>query len=188
MKCENCNKEHDGSYGSGRFCSAKCSRSFSSKKQDKSKIKQAMAEASLKYFNKPHFCIICGAEYHTKDYSRKECFDCRPETIKRIKTEKMLPDSILDISKRTAMKIVHRMKLPCSCCGIYIDGIHWDFHHIIPKKEGGQDDMMNITYICPNCHRIAHSNKDLLQRPLVSIKQQLQELHLDWHNFYYVQK
>lgn len=29
--CENCNKEHDGSYGSGRFCEIKCSRSFSTK-------------------------------------------------------------------------------------------------------------------------------------------------------------
>jgi len=24
--CENCNKKHDGSYGSGRFCSAHCRR------------------------------------------------------------------------------------------------------------------------------------------------------------------
>jgi len=31
MKCENCNKEHDGSYGSGRFCSSKCARGFSTK-------------------------------------------------------------------------------------------------------------------------------------------------------------
>lgn len=29
--CENCNSEHDGKYGSGRFCSAKCSKSFSTK-------------------------------------------------------------------------------------------------------------------------------------------------------------
>ena len=27
--CELCNKEHDGTYGSGRFCCAKCARSFS---------------------------------------------------------------------------------------------------------------------------------------------------------------
>lgn len=31
MLCENCSKVHDGSYGSGRFCSAKCARGFSSK-------------------------------------------------------------------------------------------------------------------------------------------------------------
>lgn len=31
MKCENCNKEHGGSYGSGRFCSKSCRMSFISK-------------------------------------------------------------------------------------------------------------------------------------------------------------
>ena len=29
MKCENCGNEHDGSYGSGRFCSAHCRRVWS---------------------------------------------------------------------------------------------------------------------------------------------------------------
>ena len=31
MKCENCGKEHNGEYGSGRFCCNKCARAFSSK-------------------------------------------------------------------------------------------------------------------------------------------------------------
>jgi len=35
MKCENCDNEHDGSYGSGRFCSVKCARSFSTKNKRK---------------------------------------------------------------------------------------------------------------------------------------------------------
>ena len=35
MNCENCGNSHDGSYGSGRFCSAKCSRSFSTKNKRK---------------------------------------------------------------------------------------------------------------------------------------------------------
>lgn len=25
MNCQNCSKEHDGTFGSGRFCSRKCS-------------------------------------------------------------------------------------------------------------------------------------------------------------------
>jgi hypothetical protein len=29
MFCQRCEKSHDGKYGSGRFCSAKCARSFS---------------------------------------------------------------------------------------------------------------------------------------------------------------
>lgn len=30
MKCENCDSLHDGTYGSGRFCTIKCARTFSS--------------------------------------------------------------------------------------------------------------------------------------------------------------
>lgn len=30
-KCEVCGKQHDGSYGSGRFCGRKCARSFSTR-------------------------------------------------------------------------------------------------------------------------------------------------------------
>ena len=31
MKCEYCNEEHKGTYGSGRFCSVKCARGYSTK-------------------------------------------------------------------------------------------------------------------------------------------------------------
>ena len=31
--CENCKNEHDGQYGSGRFCSSKCARGFSTKEK-----------------------------------------------------------------------------------------------------------------------------------------------------------
>jgi len=35
MVCEYCEKEHDGSYGSGRFCSNSCARGFSTKNKRK---------------------------------------------------------------------------------------------------------------------------------------------------------
>ena len=35
MICETCGKEHDGSYGSGRFCCQACARSFSTSKNRK---------------------------------------------------------------------------------------------------------------------------------------------------------
>ena len=31
MKCEYCTGDHDGSYGSGRFCNPGCARGFSTK-------------------------------------------------------------------------------------------------------------------------------------------------------------
>jgi len=35
MKCENCQEEHQGEYGSGRFCTCKCARGFSTKAKRK---------------------------------------------------------------------------------------------------------------------------------------------------------
>jgi len=32
-----------------------------------------------------------------------------------------------------------------------------DTHHVIPRSEGGLDAAENVTYLCPNCHRLAHS-------------------------------
>lgn len=35
MKCEKCGKEHNGDYGSGRFCNSKCARGFSTTEKRK---------------------------------------------------------------------------------------------------------------------------------------------------------
>lgn len=47
MKCENCNKEHDGSYGSGRFCSKSCKQQYIIKPKE----------------NKHYCCRFCGKEF-----------------------------------------------------------------------------------------------------------------------------
>lgn len=49
MKCELCNKEHDGKYGSGKFCQEKCSRAHSTRNDNFSELKKSV-------------CIICGIE------------------------------------------------------------------------------------------------------------------------------
>lgn len=66
MKCENCNKEHDGSYGSGRFCCESCARSYSRK--------------SVKGGTKIVQCITCGKDIEvSKHASAKQCKcnDCK---------------------------------------------------------------------------------------------------------------
>lgn len=51
--CENCENEHDGSYGSGRFCSTKCSRGFSTKsKRLEINVKLAKAATGRQGWNK----------------------------------------------------------------------------------------------------------------------------------------
>ena len=47
MKCENCGKEHDGSYGSGRFCSESCKQQYNLKPKE----------------NKHYCCKFCGKEF-----------------------------------------------------------------------------------------------------------------------------
>ena len=184
MKCERCGKEHDGSFGSGRFCSKACANTRYITEEQRKKTRSSVKESHEKYFQKGCKCEKCGNIFHTKDYSRRFCFDCLPTTIKHTPGKKD-PKSILDVSKRTTMKILKRMNLPCSCCSFHLDGIQLDIHHIVPKSKGGTDDMSNLTYICPNCHRIAHTNATLLQRPLVPITTQLEETEFNWKEFYY---
>lgn len=71
MICELCKKDHDGSYGSGRFCSEKCSRKFSTK----SDIKKTKIVC----------CIDCGDQLEVdKRASDKQCkcYNCRKNKIK----------------------------------------------------------------------------------------------------------
>jgi len=66
-KCEKCSKEHNGDYGSGRFCSQQCAISFSSSKC-----------IGTKKVN----CIECGTElYVDKRASSKvcKCDNCRKQ-------------------------------------------------------------------------------------------------------------
>lgn len=90
--------------------------------------------------------------------------------------------SILSVSTRTIHKIIARASLACSLC-------NWnqatgDIHHIIEISEGGSNDMSNLIYVCPNCHRCIHQLGDKFKT-----KEDLYELSLDktfpnWLEFY----
>lgn len=182
--CERCGKEHDGSYGSGRFCSQSCANTRYVSDAQKKKTRLTVKAAFEKHFQDGCKCEKCGKVFHSKDYSRKLCFDCQPTTIKHTKGKES-PTSILDVSLRTVSKIIKRMELPCSCCGFFVKGVMFDIHHISPKSKGGTNNMDNLAYICPNCHRIAHTDSSLLVKPLVSLEQQLKERGKDWKDYYY---
>jgi hypothetical protein len=83
MKCENCGCKHDGSYGSGRFCSTKCSRGFSTK----AKRKEINEKVSKSLKEKSHFhgklkkkeiyheivCKGCKTTFSTLNINQKYC-------------------------------------------------------------------------------------------------------------------
>jgi len=66
MYCENCEKEHDGSYGSGRFCDKKCACVFSTK----SKRKEINAKISETLSGRPKTS-------RNRKYSRIAYFNCK---------------------------------------------------------------------------------------------------------------
>lgn len=84
MKCENCETNHDGTYGSGRFCTSKCARGFSTKgkrslineKVSKKLIgsvphnKGIVSELTLK---KEIECPYCKEIFMQKHYKQKLC-------------------------------------------------------------------------------------------------------------------
>lgn len=83
--CENCGNEHNGEYGSGRFCSIKCSRGFSTKakrKEINGKVSKSLKKepyeiickncGKIFYKKRKHikFCSVsCSSSFHMKDKS-----------------------------------------------------------------------------------------------------------------------
>ncbi len=81
MNCENCNNIHNGNYGTGRFCSQSCARSFSTKKS-KNKKKTIFCVncnepiiVSLRSTNKL-YCIECKMKGFGNQYETRICPIC----------------------------------------------------------------------------------------------------------------
>ena len=58
MKCENCECKHSGEYGSGRFCSTKCSRGFATKSKRK-EINEKVSLAAKRNQPRSYVDIVC---------------------------------------------------------------------------------------------------------------------------------
>jgi endogenous inhibitor of DNA gyrase (YacG/DUF329 family) len=86
-KCLKCEKEHDGSFGSGKYCSRACANSRSWSKEDKerksnsakssNKVKQANKQPRKRYrqlLRKKAICPICNKGFEiTKGKEKKYC-------------------------------------------------------------------------------------------------------------------
>ncbi len=62
MKCEYCEKEHDGSFGTGRFCSSSCRSKYGS-----SKVKNHKCNFSIRPAKKEGWqCVHCSKSFRTR--------------------------------------------------------------------------------------------------------------------------
>ena len=84
-KCEYCGKEHNGSYGSGRFCSKQCSKDYISSKNRnahnpkvKAHLDKLRIEGKVNHPRAPYGtwkCSLCGKIFDTK--SKMQTHRCR---------------------------------------------------------------------------------------------------------------
>jgi hypothetical protein len=150
-----------------RFCSQKCANVHNHSDEQRKK-----ASESLKAFYQKHPMRL----------SQKT----REKIGKTINREHREPKSILDFSSRTTQKVLRRIKkdfkFGCSLC--QWDEDICDLHHIIPTSKNGSDKNSNVTYICPNCHRLVHSGKISVEK-LISLENFLKLNEINWHNYFY---
>jgi hypothetical protein len=151
MNCENCNEEHDGSYGSGRFCSSYCARCFSSKEKREEINKKVSQTLKQKYAHNEIKIVL--PEWTTKVRSKhsaslRKFYANKRQIIENLPyDERPLNCKIKYIWKKFGNR--------CTNCGYeYTDPISkkgpFEIHH----RDGNHDNWseQNLTVLCLNCH------------------------------------
>ncbi len=159
MKCENCGIDHDGSYGSGRFCSCKCARGFGTKEKRK-EINEKVSKKLTKY--EKNFCQICGIEL-TKKNNTKLCKEHR-YLYKKYDNQYYY---IKDYRNKIKEKSVEYKGGKCFICGYDKCNRSLQFHHQNPSEkdfdfnrirnwERVKKELDKCILVCANCHAEIH--------------------------------
>lgn len=168
--CLYCNQPFNTRETRRKFCSRKCAGFYNNKPNSK----KATDEVKLKISN-------ALKQYYQKNpgmNSRGEKHSIAVGKSTKGKYNEN-PQSLLHLSKRTMIKIMHRLNIPCSLCGWN----EWtsDIHHINGKKIPDCDNHNNLSYICPNCHRLVHAGK-ITKDKLIALSDYLGDR---WKDYYY---
>jgi len=172
--CENCNKEHDETYASGRFCSIFCSHSWTAKQniEEKNlKRSKALSKNVNHVYIKKEFtgeCLSCKQKISKKKkYCSVKCQQRYKHTeyIKRWKNgEENGITYNYTVSDHIKKYLLEKYDNKCSKCGWceinpYIGHTILEVEHINGKADDNRED--NLLILCPNCHTLTKTYKAL---------------------------
>ena len=139
MKCIKCNNEHDGSFGSGKYCSRACANSRVRTEEVKKKISEGV-KASEQF--------VRGNREKYIDYKELG------KKLKQIADNKILEAEYNTLTyDRLKKRIVLEQNQKCNHCGID----EWNGKPIVLELEHidgnhSNNERENLEAICPNCH------------------------------------
>jgi 5-methylcytosine-specific restriction endonuclease McrA len=98
-------------------------------------------------------CINCGKGFraeHARDRIRKYCSQkCRRHY--RFQQSKVIHGRTDKFNAKVQKILGH----DCAVCGYFNDKAVCDVHHIVPRKNGGSNELTNVIVLCARCHREA---------------------------------
>lgn len=151
-----------------KFCNSSCSAKYNNKNRKlKKSSKEKISHSLKKHFNdNPRF------SQPKKDFFWAGIKTSRHKFLKN-------PKNLYELSSRTRIKILERLEISCSKCGW--DCCIGDMHHIQGRKIKDCHNHNNLSYLCPNCHRLVH--KGLINiNNLISMEEQIGD---EWKKHYY---
>jgi hypothetical protein len=160
--CENCTLEHDGSYGSGRFCNAKCARAFSTK-ADRQAISQRVSQALIGRKVGGSTPPIFTVRPETAD-GRRRISEANISRTTKILLAWVIPWSLGQVEPKgyrmVRRGLIHLRGEKCEICGWAekhpISGsIPLHVHH----KDGDHrnNGYNNLELLCPNHHSLTEN-------------------------------
>lgn len=150
MICEKCGKEHNGNYGSGRFCSLKCSKSFSTSlnRQEISAKLSGKVKTGGKNFSSE-------ADNRRRKYSKEDREKSRVAFAEK-KYNEYLNTSFDDLSlKLKKRRVIEEQGGVCLWCG----NNHWLSQTLVLELDhidgnNTNHNRNNLRALCPNCHSL----------------------------------
>ena len=105
MKCENCGNEHDGSYGSGRFCSKHCGCSFNAKQVKNRSLPRPHKRSKLGTWK----CWQCGLVFDTRKLLTKHKHEVHHPPMRKYAWNKGLTKETCESIRKRSETIAKRM-------------------------------------------------------------------------------